>query len=70
MDTDFYCSQCEYRDKCELCDQINFCEDCAQYDECTVRNVYCEAGHEIECNNDFTLKSDVEEQEEFEDEEY
>lgn len=55
------CSTCGYRDTCEIADNTLFCEDCAQYNICTIHNVVCEAGHEIECNNDFTVKCDIEE---------
>lgn len=53
-----HCLCCEFADECELADGINFCEDCKDYSNCTIRGVYCKAGHEIECNNGFEDKSD------------
>jgi hypothetical protein len=63
MDFENRCLNCAFRDRCELVDNTSFCEDCEQYDICTVRNVYCEAGHEVECNNDFTPKGGFEDEE-------
>lgn len=53
-----YCNTCEYRDTCELVDNINFCEDCKDYGKCCIDDVFCEAGHAIECNNGFEPKDD------------
>ena len=47
------CENCEHSDKCPLAKITNFCEDCKDYDICTIRDVYCEKGFEIECNNGF-----------------
>ena len=54
------CMYCEHYDDCEYAEIINFCEDCKHYPECYNCTVYCEAGLQIECNNDFELKSDLE----------
>lgn len=51
-----YCSECEYRDTCDLTDNINFCEDCEDCDGCNIKSS-CKAGHDIECNNGFEPKS-------------
>lgn len=53
------CWGCEYIDNCELAEQINFCEDCKDYPNCGICNGYCQAGHEIECNNGFEPKSEI-----------
>lgn len=53
-----YCDNCEYYDECELADGINFCDDCKDGDTCDLRYVFCEAGHDIECNNGFEDKND------------
>ena len=58
-----YCSICEFYDECELADGTNFCEDCADCDICTIKSEYCKAGHCVECNNGFELKSDCLEEE-------
>lgn len=53
-----YCSNCEYREDCELVDNINFCEDCKDYYSCGLCYIDCKAGHPIECNNGFELEND------------
>lgn len=53
-----YCDSCEYTHRCQLPDGINFCEDCKYYPKCTICDVYCLAGHEIECNNGFENKNE------------
>ena len=64
------CWGCEYIDNCELAEQINFCEDCKDYPNCGICDSYCQAGHEIECNNGFEPKSEIdwEEDNEYNDE--
>lgn len=52
------CYTCEYHDECEYADGINFCDDCIYGNNCDLRYVSCEAGHDIECNNGFEDKSD------------
>ena len=55
---EFRCMNCEYRFECDIATDYFFCEDCAQYNYCTIKNVCCKAGYEIECNNDFTPKDE------------
>ena len=47
------CTYCEHYDKCEYADEIRFCDECRHNYSCPIRNVCCEAGHDIECNNGF-----------------
>lgn len=53
-----HCNVCEFYNDCEYADGINFCEDCKDYAECTIRDVSCKDGHDIECNNGFEDKND------------
>lgn len=53
-----YCKLCEFYDKCELADVVNFCDDCKDSENCTLKYVFCKAGHDIECNNGFEDKND------------
>lgn len=55
------CLNCEFSENCELFDAINFCEDCKDYHNCDICYETCEAGHQIECNNGFEVKSEYEE---------
>lgn len=49
------CDLCDHQHTCELANIINFCDDCRYKDECTIRDVACDAGYDIECNNGFEL---------------
>ena len=62
------CVLCEYYEECEYAEQINFCDDCKYGNHCDLRTVQCLAGHDIECNNTFEPKSEIDWEEE-EDEE-
>ncbi len=59
-----YCDSCEYYNVCDYAGMINFCEDCRESCTCGIRFVSCLAGHDIECNNGFELKSDYGEDDE------
>ncbi len=63
-----YCSDCEV-ENCELRDQINFCVDCKDYCNCDICYACCAAGHSIECNNGFEVRSYFDDEYD-EDEEY
>lgn len=51
-----YCDGCKFSECCELTNEIDFCEDCANFEECSIKTVWCDAGHAIECNNGFEYK--------------
>ena len=60
-----YCSDCEYRETCEIADITNFCEDCKDYYTCDIQ-AECGAGHSVECNNGFEDRNEYEEDEVYE----
>ncbi len=51
-----HCYCCDFADTCEIADLVNFCEDCIDYDDCSICDTKCDAGHFIECNNGFEPK--------------
>ena len=59
------CALCDYYEQCEYAEQVNFCEDCKDNNICTIRNVQCLAGHDIECNNSFEPKSEADWEDEY-----
>ena len=54
-----HCVGCKYEYDCDFAHNINFCENCKDFDRCSIRYVYCKAGHELECNNGFEEKDDL-----------
>ena len=55
-----YCIDCEFREECVLENDINFCEDCKHYEKCDIVGMTCIGSKEIECNNGFEIKEEVE----------
>lgn len=53
------CALCEYYEECEYAEEINFCDDCKYGTHCDMRTVQCLAGNDIECNNNFEPKSEI-----------
>lgn len=53
-----HCYCCDFADTCEIADLVNFCEDCIDYDDCSICDTECNAGHFIECNNGFEPKEE------------
>jgi hypothetical protein len=48
-----FCIGCDLFETCEHADNVNFCDNCKDSDICDIRNVSCDEGHDIECNNGY-----------------
>ena len=52
------CFSCDFHDDCEFVNDYEFCDDCKDADICTIREVSCKAGYNIECNNGFEISEE------------